>query len=983
MDWLLPPKGVELGKVVKFLDFSKGRVRMQTKSQRFIEQCGRRLKSSPEFFNRDSQLMSPEEFEGSRWKVLVIFPSTAITKRVSMTMLVMNDWVRSKCPGVFIDFCYLPEREDLKFYDEWGVPYALGNITHLDASHYDMVGFSISILYEQLTAINILSTFNRCDRPIPLTWTERKDLLLGECPIINVGGITGSVTEAMFGDLGDGRVAFCDFIHLGEYYCINSFYEHCIQNKGKVTLQENLNLFWDKSLGESGVSEEASWAYQPQAYEVKMNDKNQIVSNIKINPHAPDMCIPYYPSELPEVLGAARHINLGNGSNVGEVQFMAAQGCSRSGTCRFCHEGSYSGGFVEHRKDFQFYLAEQGKVYSASDSVRPYSFNMNYLTDFKGLIYGWRGKFSKVPYNNMRLDELGRDVDTMRMMRQTGFTRMVAPLEGVSERIRNNFYNKHLSEEALSSYMTYGIYMGALDCKVGLVISGFEEDSDWEYLFNFTKKWREKARSTGGALPIRYKGTLLVHYPHTALYFAERKAVRLSYEGDYVVPQKWNELFKENGIRLKCNGFKHSSFIEQVLIDVGRGLTPWVAKWVASGKIYVYSLRSIVNNEEAWREYKALVNVDYFFNERWPDECITCNHRVYVPLYASVLYDAYKILKDGVNATPTVRCLKSYEGAPVECKASVFKDSPPPIYSDVWIDEKGKCQGKEWKRLKGCERCKSNEERKHQVSRDLTFTKNSDDLIALKAPRVEQKLRFRVIRQQGYEVLNPKNVVYNSMAKFLIASEEVASSFLRISEGHSAAWQSDAEMTYLLRGSQVFDACFKSDVYQAVLDLVGRVNQESKTFRVVDVCKVMLEDKILPTDVNIYYFESTLPLETWQFVAMKYGGEVKVEGAEGGLETGFDSTLKAPHFTLKDRVCGYFAVPCKYSPWNYLLGLMSLRRVGLGRLLDTTFVKCVTTVRESSLTCLCGRERAVMDIVNQKTYSIGLNCLVALMVKNC
>ena len=172
-------------------------------------------------------------------------------------------------------------------------------------------------------------------------------------------------------------------------------------------------------------------------------------------------------------------------------------------------------------------------------------------------------------------------------------------------------------------------------------------------------------------------------------------------------------------------------------------------------------------------------------------------------------------------------------------------------------------------------------------------------------------------------------------------------------------------------------------MYQAVLDLVGRVNQESKTFRVVDVCKVMLEDKILPTDINIYYFESTLPLEMWQFVTMKYGGEVKVEGAEGGLETGFDATLKAPHFTLKDRVCGYFAVPCKYSPWNYLLGLMSLRRVGLGRLLDTTFVKCVTTVRESSLTCLCGRERAVMDIVNQKTYSVGLNCLVALMEKNC
>jgi hypothetical protein len=85
--------------------------------------------------------MSREDYDNAKLRILVVFPSPASTKAVSMTAAVLNDYVISSCPGVFIDFAYVPEQDDLKFYDKANMPYALGNVTHLDASHFDIVGF--------------------------------------------------------------------------------------------------------------------------------------------------------------------------------------------------------------------------------------------------------------------------------------------------------------------------------------------------------------------------------------------------------------------------------------------------------------------------------------------------------------------------------------------------------------------------------------------------------------------------------------------------------------------------------------------------------------------------------------------------------------------------------------------------------------------------------------------------------------------------
>lgn len=1136
--------------------------------------------------------MSREDYDNAKLRILVVFPSPASTKAVSMTAAVLNDYVISSCPGVFIDFAYVPEQDDLKYYDKANIPYAIGNVTHLDASHFDIVGFSISILFESISVAWIMNSFTRCDKPLPLTWSERKDTKLSEVPVFYAGGITCSVADILFGELGDGRQAFLDYLHLGEFHCSKLLFDHYLRSREQGrTVQEMIDTFWK----EVDFNE---WLYQPQAYKVEFNDKNQIVKNIKINPNAPDMCKPYYPDEMPKEIGAARGIVMGNGVNAGLGQILAANGCSRSGFCNFsvvgntllgtpdglfpiesmvdkgpmklqstglvtckdilrqkderayrvflesgvyldcsaghkwiraidhkkgnkektyttrqvsnivnkggefvvlrkignhfevewhsdlkivnlredsvlssdekcyqysfgapyseckdqvndlvvrlnfygfdtgvikgldlttiewwpmpncatydrvvsvealneivpmydvfdtddhtvcyngivthqCHEGAYTGGWVENTPERLVELAKLCRKHTASTTLKAYSFNSNYLSDYKRNIYDWLGVYPRVTFNNMRLEELGLDKDALKMMKLAGYQRMTAPLEGISERIRNNLLNKNLSEKALDSYLEYGMMMGAVDCKVGIVLTGYEEEQDWQAFYDFNMKWRKKCHDMGGNIPLRYKCTLAVHYPHTPIEYIERRAAKHAFYGTYIMPNEWNEKYYAEHIRIKLNGFKHSTFIEQAIVDLGRYATPWMYNYIIRPGYPFYNTKTIVTHEEAWEAFRALVNPEYFFNERKMDEYISICHRIHIAMHANVVFQAKKILKDGADATPTIRCLKTYEGCPVDCKAHVYEKSPLITYGDAWLDESGKLAGRVWEEVKGCQRCKTPADRKKVLARELPMSKNADDILMYKAPSLELRLRFRIQRKKEYEVLSPRNTAFVFFTKFLRKSDDLCKMFWELDAYHNMFWQSEEDKTYVVSGQQIVDVTFTDrKAKELVENLIQEVNSEAKSFRVVSVREVPLTDKIKVDDYNVFYFESTLSAEFWQFAAMNYDGEVKVEGNQGTMETIKDVRLTAPSFTLRDKVKGYFTVPCKYSPWHYLQGLMAVRRISLSKLLATTSIQCITTVRESNGTCMCGKEKAVSDLGTNLQQKVGRECLASLL----
>ena len=234
-----------------------------------------------------------------------------------------------------------------------------------------------------------------------------------------------------------------------------------------------------------------------------------------------------------------------------------------------CHEGQYSGGWVEKSKEQILAEIKESKKYNAGYKYKPYSFNCNYLEDYKGMLYEFLQLVPKVTFINMRMEELGRDVDALKMMKLVGSNRISAPIEGISPRIQNNLLNKCLSEESLEAFMDAMVHGKMTDIKVGGIFTGFEEDEDFQWIVDFVQRFKQRAHKEGGNFPFRLKVTPLVHYQLTPMEYVERRSARKSYFGEHWLSDEWYERFKENQVFFKVNGFKYSTFLEQAIIDLG------------------------------------------------------------------------------------------------------------------------------------------------------------------------------------------------------------------------------------------------------------------------------------------------------------------------------------------------------------------------------------------------------------------------------
>lgn len=131
--------------------------------------------------------------------------------------------------------------------------------------------------------------------------------------------------------------------------------------------------------------------------------------------------------------------------------------------------------------------------------------NCNYVTDYKGLLAQWMQMYPKVTFINMRMEELGRDVDALHMMKFVGSNRISAPMEGMSPRIQNNLLNKCLSTESLTNFMDDMVHAHLTDIKVGGIFTCFEEDQDFQWMCDFVDSYKKRAEKEGGNFPFRLK----------------------------------------------------------------------------------------------------------------------------------------------------------------------------------------------------------------------------------------------------------------------------------------------------------------------------------------------------------------------------------------------------------------------------------------------------------------------------------------------
>ena len=985
-----------------------------TRTQEFIQKQKKKLVSGAAFFNPDTSMQPKSNYDKAKLKVLYIFPTPMSVKTVSSTAAALNDYVIEHCPDVFVDFAYIPENTDLKLYDEFKIPYAIGHITHLDPSHFDVIGFSISVLHEVVACPTMIKSFERCDKPIDLFWSQRKDKPIGEQPIIYAGGITAACGDIMFGQVGKEQ-AFVDFLYLGACDKQDVLYKRLIQAKetGKVSRdpQDNFKPGYELITPENFVSElsvstnqeyieslfDLNFIYQPQAYKVTYNKYGRITENIKINDKAQDFVEPFYPHELLPDLGIGRTIINASGDNCGTAQIQCSEGCSAGGQCSFCSEGCYTGGWVEKSREQILKELVETKKHNAAYKFKPFSFNMNYLTDYKGMLGEFVAKYPKVTFINMRMEELGRDPDALVMMKMIGSNRLSAPLEGMSPRIMNNLLNKCLSEESIDGAMSYCVHGKMTDVKIGGIFTCYEEDQDFQWMCDFFDKYNNKAKEEGGNFTGRLKFTPLVHYALTTIEYLERRSAKNSFLGKRWLSDEWYEKFKEHNVHFKVNGFRYSTFIEQSIVDQGRRLTPLIYKHFVTEGVGVYSLRSVATDEfveelkymvDPYHKLETLTDeqkaeqekhLEGYFGDRNPESYISPAHRIHIELMGSYIPRARRLLRakqsgDIYSMEPDIRCLKTYDGAKVKCYHNCIKDEPLKMYFDVQLSEGGLI-GESYDLL-GCERCQTPEQRRDRLARPTPQTLDAHGLGGIPRIPMAQKLRFVIRRNAEYDVLNPNNTAHTFIAKLLQLSDNLLDSYHSI-VNHNMFWQADPQIKYYTSGIQIVDTYWQKNVLDEVRSLLDKLNDNLESVQVMSVQEILRDEKLKIDDINVFYFKSQLPYAQFESAMHYYDGRIKVYGGMGTAETIKDPKLTKPSIMTKGCVEGIFTLPLKYNPVEYMSGLLSsIKKTSADQVVATTEFNCLMTLRETAAVCKkCGNEHAFVSINTGAPIPLGETCL--------
>lgn len=266
-------------------------------------------------------------------------------------------------------------------------------------------------------------------------------------------------------------------------------------------------------------------------------------------------------------------------------------------------------------------------------------------------------------------------------------------------------------------------------------------------------------------------------------------------------------------------------------------------------------------------------------------------------------------------------------------------------------------------------------ERQSILRRDVDSDIKPDALLLQKSPRAARIFRFKVQRIREFEALNPRYTAFSFASWLLKEDLRIFQLFLRVQKVHSMSGQSEPDCMYFTDGTMLIDIAFKSgEGLDASLERVFKSPDYLPTsYRWVGYTEVSLSDRIEYGDWNIFRFESTLPGEVWDYVSARYGGEVyEKESLLWKLHK--DPSLFAPVYKLGLGVTGHFAVPVRYSPWYYLRGLLSHKRLRIETIMSNISVSCVGTVRVQGDTQSFG---TIMDLYSQKSYPLSLRSFLS------
>lgn len=587
-----------------------------------------------------------------------------------------------------------------------------------------------------------------------------------------------------------------------------------------------------------------------------------------------------------------------------------------------CHEATIAGNYHERTLENVEKTLEYARKTSAANKVTFYSYNLNYYYRFMDMIKKGAEYFSKISLINERLDVIAHAPEQLLIAKKLGLSRVSAPIEGFSNRLRNQFLNKNLSRETIMQAARNIYRLKIMHLKMGYIQTGYETKEDIDECISEVDEMFAIRDKIGAKTSLQMNITPLLYYTNIALRYLDRKTARMSfYPGNqflYLI-----EEMKKRKVRVRIHSIFGGTWIEQLLIDFGPAGTDCLVKMSEQGAVYYSRIR---------RNCQEIV-VKVLKEHGIEDMFFFCNARPKDWIFPN---DYMQAVTDRVKKMWWERTQKMDFSANLCLKTLANEDAT----------------------CLGCQTCDA-KHIKYMTTRKIYDESTYDDVInSFSEGRKATILRFIVKQNPKWFFYNRDALQYYVTSQFFKTVPGLADKYFAV-EGNSCQLLSANDQRGWYLGSWLFDVSFKEKVSaQDLLRHLEEVNSKLESCQVIsiyddaDALKQSRENEItylgVINDYSVDFFKNKMANTDWN---------IKVAGKS--LNTLMTFTTKyMPE--LRDKILAipykagalvYMSLPAYISPY---LVMSTITKRSYRQCLQDCIFQMVDQTMKVDANCKCG-----------------------------
>ncbi|HUW41308.1 MAG TPA: radical SAM protein [Rectinemataceae bacterium] len=475
-------------------------------------------------------------WETAPQRILIVRLSGFRDVQKSSSHLVLFSETRRALPLSFVDFAFLPERQERKALEARGLPWFSGLVSGRSPRDFDLVLASNAFGLELVNLPHLFSTSR-----IPPRASERGE----EEPLLVMGGSNAASSGAvLFGGEGPGADSFFDGIFFGE---------------GEGAIGDLVRVLADRGRPRSERLRAAS------AIEGFWRSGSGIPARRRVLRPMPPPLVSY------PVL---------NSDEAGTARLQITAGCP--GYCSFCLEGWDRRPYREADLPSLLSAARELKRRSGADTLELFSFNFNTHARIYALLFELNRIFRRVNLMSQRLDLLARERPLVRAELAADKRSFTLGVEGLSARMRR-YFRKGLDDRDLDAVLAALFVPGVREIKLFYILAGFEGSEDLAEFALFARKLRTMRETGAPGLRVIVSAGYLVRLPFTPLQFAplaleESDLARIS--------SAVRGSCEENGIEFRLAVDFDDYLADQLLALGGSALADWLLGAPARGFVF-------------------------------------------------------------------------------------------------------------------------------------------------------------------------------------------------------------------------------------------------------------------------------------------------------------------------------------------------------------------------------------------------------------